>query len=474
MAVRGEGMLGICAGTGFGLYRFAVSRLYGSGLGATDATVGFVSNVPFVLAMNATSCLAALAALTALRRGGFRRACASPWVAAALLLLGVTLSFAPSAPPVGVPQGMLCGLGLFMLSIAWFDVFTGEPNASRMLAWLLAGVALYTALECAVVGLAGELRTLFAACALLASCALVQFARAQLPDTTRLGTRVPRPELKESLPVYLSFFVLVGVVGIMHTSVLGSSSEYIIGAVPMWATRVVSMAGFLLVILPQGARFNMTDVFKVVIPALIGVLTLMPFLGGSTGSLSGSLAIICYCVCGMLIYVFLIREGRKLRLSSVLLASVYTLGSSGFLFCGLCIGLLLRSLSASFDMSLLTLLAFVAIYPLVLGLVFMLRRDDQVRQRADWKREADATSARQSAALESAVATVATVHGLTKRERDVLSQLANGSSVHYIAESLVISENTAWTHVKRIYAKTGVHSKDELMALVSHAAEQAE
>ena len=176
----------------------------------------------------------------------------------------------------------------------------------------------------------------------------------------------------------------------------------------------------------------------------------------------------------MLIYVFLIREGRKLRLSSVLLASVYTLGSSGFLFCGLCIGLLLRSLSASFDVSLLTLLAFVAIYPLVLGLVFMLRRDDQVRQRADWKREADATSARQSAALESAVATVATVHGLTKRERDVLSQLANGSSVHYIAESLVISENTAWTHVKRIYAKTGVHSKDELMALVSHAAEQAE
>ena len=158
----------------------------------------------------------------------------------------------------------------------------------------------------------------------------------------------------------------------------------------------------------------------------------------------------------------------------VLLASIYTLGSSGSLFCGLCIGLLLKSLSASFDVSLLTLLAFVAIYPLALGLVFMLRRNDWVRQRAEWKREEAANAARQSAALESAVASVAAAHGLTKRERDVLSQLAGGSSVRYISELLVISENTAWTHVKRIYAKMGVHSKDELMALVSRAAEQAE
>ena len=36
----------------------------------------------------------------------------------------------------------------------------------------------------------------------------------------------------------------------------------------------------------------------------------------------------------------------------------------------------------------------------------------------------------------------------------------------FIAEELVISENTAWAHIKRVYAKTGVHSKQELMSVV--------
>ena len=41
-----------------------------------------------------------------------------------------------------------------------------------------------------------------------------------------------------------------------------------------------------------------------------------------------------------------------------------------------------------------------------------------------------------------------------------------GRSVRYIAETLVMSENTAWTHAKRIYAKTGTHGKQDLMDLI--------
>ena len=68
------------------------------------------------------------------------------------------------------------------------------------------------------------------------------------------------------------------------------------------------------------------------------------------------------------------------------------------------------------------------------------------------------------------VSSVAEEFVLTKREREILSFLALGRSVHYIAETLVISENTAWTHVKRIYAKTGAHGKDELLGLIERRA----
>ena len=57
-------------------------------------------------------------------------------------------------------------------------------------------------------------------------------------------------------------------------------------------------------------------------------------------------------------------------------------------------------------------------------------------------------------------------HGLTPREREVLELIARGRNRQYVAEKLVISEGTAKTHIKRIYAKLGIHSREELLDLV--------
>ena len=44
--------------------------------------------------------------------------------------------------------------------------------------------------------------------------------------------------------------------------------------------------------------------------------------------------------------------------------------------------------------------------------------------------------------------------------------LAKGRSKPYITEALCLSENTVRIYTKRIYAKTGVHSKQELQDLL--------
>ncbi len=69
-------------------------------------------------------------------------------------------------------------------------------------------------------------------------------------------------------------------------------------------------------------------------------------------------------------------------------------------------------------------------------------------------------------ALGAGVDAVAARFELTPREREILGYLARGRTAKFIAEELVISENTAWAHIKRVYAKTGVHSKQELMSVV--------
>ena len=56
-------------------------------------------------------------------------------------------------------------------------------------------------------------------------------------------------------------------------------------------------------------------------------------------------------------------------------------------------------------------------------------------------------------------------YGLSAREQEILVYLFMGRNRPYIRDALYISINTVNTHVKRIYAKTGVHSQQELIDL---------
>ena len=55
--------------------------------------------------------------------------------------------------------------------------------------------------------------------------------------------------------------------------------------------------------------------------------------------------------------------------------------------------------------------------------------------------------------------------GLTKRERDILMLLADGAGQKTIAADLVLSPKTVATHIQRILAKLGVHSRAEAVAV---------
>ncbi|MCL2528903.1 MAG: helix-turn-helix transcriptional regulator [Coriobacteriia bacterium] len=55
---------------------------------------------------------------------------------------------------------------------------------------------------------------------------------------------------------------------------------------------------------------------------------------------------------------------------------------------------------------------------------------------------------------------------LTQRESEILRYTALGRSAKYIAHTLHISHNTARTHVKHVYEKLNIHSKQDLIDLV--------
>lgn len=72
-------------------------------------------------------------------------------------------------------------------------------------------------------------------------------------------------------------------------------------------------------------------------------------------------------------------------------------------------------------------------------------------------------------ALRESCGAVSERFGLSDREAEVLVLLTRGRTIDQISQELCVSFNTAKSHVRHVYAKTGVHTRKELFSLVREA-----
>ena len=68
-------------------------------------------------------------------------------------------------------------------------------------------------------------------------------------------------------------------------------------------------------------------------------------------------------------------------------------------------------------------------------------------------------------AFEEACALIAQQAKLSKREAEILPLALKGRTAERMAAEFFISKNTVDTHLRRIYAKCGVHTRQELIDL---------
>ena len=79
----------------------------------------------------------------------------------------------------------------------------------------------------------------------------------------------------------------------------------------------------------------------------------------------------------------------------------------------------------------------------------------------------DSDGPKEDHALDGSLNAFARQYGLTKRELEVLGFIVQGRSVPYIAQALTLSDNTVKTHIRHVYAKGDIHSRQELLDLIS-------
>ena len=109
----------------------------------------------------------------------------------------------------------------------------------------------------------------------------------------------------------------------------------------------------------------------------------------------------------------------------------------------------------------------LALLCLVVGVVLAILL---VQQQGTERADGSADELRESR-LDRACYLLKGTYDLTDREAEVMRLVTRGRSSAQICQELLVSQNTIKTHLKHIYVKTSVHTRDELRELVEQAAD---
>ncbi len=216
-------------------------------------------------------------------------------------------------------------------------------------------------------------------------------------------------------------------------------------------------------------RVTLARLYKVLFPLTATAFLFLPFLNGAFEQLVVSFVFIVFSIASLLMVVTCVRTARSQVLPPAL---VFGLFAGAVYACSL-LGSFVGSLAdmrGGIGLTELAVVALVAVYVLSMAMVAPQRKGEgSLRQASqvpfsamgsvvERPVETDIVSARCAVAVER--------YALSPRESDVVVLLAHGRDVPYIAEELVLSKNTVRSHIKNIFTKTGVHSRQELIDLL--------
>ena len=463
-----------------------VACVFPNSLMSNDAPLGAYR--AFTMAFGMVASLAALlygiAAMRARRTNG-TVFFASAMVGYGTLACGLLAAFAVgggAGAELAWVAGSLCGIGIALTMVFWFGMLTFLPERRAMFTqgWqALAGGILFAALFplALIVGQIAVIAFSLASCVcavlayrfMLVACDDEPFPHEGFREGLSLLGGASGALQVVVLPV-VGFVVVSFLQGALTAIAMAPEGSPWGGLASSWGGPIGACA-FLL-----WARFSKRRSYVVALQAVLClialVLVLAPF--DALVFFMG----IGYQVCGLLFYSLVIDEFASRRRFAVLfIAFGYMLAHLAFLG-GLYVpgSFGVRSYEA-FHQS--TSLVVFLVYVVFMALFIVTQRSRkrellemeqalkrQKEQQEELKRAMVDASEEEYAAV---CASIGRGCGLTKRETEVLGLLARGRDVAFICEELYLARNTVKGYTKKIYAKLGVHSKQEIIDLVESA-----
>lgn len=388
-----------------------------------------------------------------------------------VFLFSFAFSLAESAP-LSVVTGATVGISRALGYVLWQQVFSLQPHKPMaievVLGSSLAGGAFFfvtwfppagvcvLSLVLAIINCTG----LFALFSLIPD--VPRTTSAVQPATGAIATCVRGNWVPVLVMSLLGF--LWGVFAILATQYNPGgflSSLYAIG-------RLAAALLIFIYLARVSFKIDLNVLFKLLVPLCITTVLLYPLLGEET---STCIATVYYAVFGIASIAMIIACAAMSHTFKLHPSTVYCL-FFGFIYLSSKIGLFLgriftETASTMDDLTFELSIALASVY-LFAMLSFFLQKRHAARNEESTK-SSPPSEKPTAAQVKPVFATLSSDpfdgFGLTPREQQIASLLVRGRDVAYICDELMLSKNTVRSHIKSVYQKTGVHSKQELINL---------
>lgn len=377
---------------------------------------------------------------------------------ASTVLMFASCWYAEAASVLGVPSALLGGFGIALAILVWSELYSCL-NPLRVALYYSASIVVGALVLYVYRGF--MLPWLFAMTALLPALSLLMARRAfaslpaaELPSMSWSRFSVPWKAVLFMAAYAFGYGLLEGG---MYEGPFGPHSAP--GAV------VVALLVYFGVAM-RGGRFDFSLIYRFALPLVVVALTIVPLFGYVQGQaanfcMSGAytaqsiiimliMANICYRFGVSAIWLFGIERGVRQvvmwlgRMTADAVESQEVLGSMG-------------------DMA-VALLALVAV---VAATILLSERDLSSRWGANFlSGGTDSAALARKQELAERCAEIARRYKLSAREEEVLLLLAQHKTVGIIERELVIANGTAKAHVRHIYQKLDIHTRQELFDLL--------
>lgn len=391
------------------------------------------------------------------------------WIAAAAVTGGSLANFAglalPAlAPAIAAPSAIVCGIGIAVLILIWSELYaclSPYQVAVYYAASILTGAAVILLCRGFIMTYLGVIAALLPLASM--ACVLRGFrlvAPADLP--ARRAATAPLPWTPIALMSLYAF--AYGLRENELTAVMG----------PMSSVGVIAASSIVLIgITCFRDRFDLDVMQRVALPAMVCSLVFVSaynYVGTFFADICASLS---YTAFSILIFCILCDLSRRFGFSAVMLFGLERGIRAIFSLLGRLVDNAVLSLGGHSVLSDLVVAGAIAVLVIAFALVLWHAPTQQARwsvPRIEAAGEEPGSAAEPDTRVQRLVIACSLLrreYELTPREEDVLFLLVQGKSIAEVAQNLVIAKGTAKVHVRHIYEKLGIHTRDELKALVA-------